>query len=342
MTDTVLSGPSPALVPDLAPDLAVVIPVWNDAEGLDQLLKQISRLDAVSQVVIVDDASDRPADPASMGWTAGRLGADLVFARNAQQRGAGYSRNRGLKKVTTSRVIFFDSDDRFTPEFASLMADLPKGGFDVCVFAHADSRVAQSGGWGPLAGDDRLWERAGVFGALNELPAEKVPELIQISAYPWNKVYRTAFLREAGIRCTEIMVHNDIELHWLSFLRADRILVSDRVAAIHVVQRSGARLTNRSGAERLEMFRALDPVAEEISKAGPTFTLPFAKFVMALFHWALNQLAAKYHDAFRGRIRAFLAHHLDAAAFARIAAAEPELAKRINAHLAWQPCEVTA
>lgn len=325
-----------------APDLAVVIPVWNDAEGLERLLEQISQLDAVSQVVIVDDASDTPADPATMGWTAERLGADLIFARNAQQRGAGYARNRGLKKVTASRVIFFDSDDRFTPEFAHLMAELPMEGFDFCVFAHTDSRVAQAGGWGPLAGDDRLWERADVFGALNELPVEKVPELIQISAYPWNKVYRTDFLRQAGIRCTEIMVHNDIELHWLSFLRAQRILVSDRVAAIHVVQRNGSRLTNRSGSERLDMFRALDPVAEEVAKSGPTFTVPFVKFAMALFHWALGQLAPQHHDSFRTMIRAFLAHHLEATAFARIVAAEPELAERINAHLAWQPCGITA
>ncbi|EYD70551.1 glycosyltransferase family 2 protein [Limimaricola hongkongensis] len=338
MSEAAAKGPAP----DLAPDLAVVIPVWNDTDGLDRLLGQIAGIEAVSQVVVVDDASDIPADPARRGWSAARLGADLVFARNAQQRGAGYARNRGLQKVTAGRVIFFDSDDRFTPEFARLMEELPRDGFDFGLFAHADSRVAQAGGWGPLAGDERIWERVGIIGALAELPAGKIPELIQLSAYPWNKVYRTGFLRETGIRCTEIMVHNDIELHWLSFLRARRILVSDRVAALHVVQRNGARLTNRSGAERLEMFRALDPVAQEIAGTGPAFTLPFAKFVMALFHWAMGQLAPEHHDIFRARIRGFLARHLDAAAFARIARAEPELAARINDHLAWQPRAVPA
>ena len=320
-------------------DLAVVIPVWNDEAGLARLLRQISGLDSVSQVIVVDDASDVPADPARMGWTAERLGADLVFARNAQQRGAGYSRNRGLKKVTASRVIFFDSDDRFTPEFAHLMAELPPGGFDFCLFAHADSRMALSGSWGPLAGDERLWERVGMVGALAELSPQNVPDLIQLTAYPWNKVYRTEFLRETGIRCTELMVHNDIELHWMSFLRAGRILVSDRVAAVHVVHKDGARLTNRTGAERLEVFQALDPVAAEIAVADPAFTLPFARFVMALFHWALGQLAPEHHETFRNRIRGFLARSLDGAAFARIAENEPDLAARINDHLGPQPTE---
>jgi glycosyltransferase involved in cell wall biosynthesis len=319
------------------PDLAVVIPVWNDEAGLEQLLGQISRLTAVSQVVVIDDASERPADPARLGWTAERLGADLIFARNAQQRGAGYARNRGLAKVTAGRVIFFDSDDRFTPDFAHLLAELPSDGFDFCLFAHADSRVAATGGWGPLPDDERLWERAGAFGALNDLPSGKVPELIQLTAYPWNKVYRTDFLREAGVRCTEIMVHNDIELHWMSFLRASRILVSDRVAAVHVVHCGGARLTNRNGAERLEMFRALDPVARAVAEAGPDFTLPFARFTMALFHWASGLIAPELRAGFSARIRMFLAQHLTPDAFARIAAADPDLAQRINVRLAWQP-----
>lgn len=320
-----------------APDLAVVIPVWNDEAGLDQLLTQISRLEEISQVVVVDDASDRPADPARMGWASERLGADLVFARNAQQRGAGYARNRGLKKVTAERVIFFDSDDRFTPEFSNLIKDLPRDGFDFCLFAHADSRVAAVGGWGPLPGDERLWERSGAFGALVDLPGEGVPELIQLTAYPWNKVYRTGFLRETGIHCTEIMVHNDIELHWMSFLRASRILVSDRVAAVHVVHHHGSRLTNRSGAERLEMFRALAPVATAIGAADPCFTLPFARFAMALFHWASELIAPELQQEFFARIKEFLAQHMTSDAFARIAAADPELASMINMRLAFQP-----
>jgi glycosyltransferase involved in cell wall biosynthesis len=318
-------------------DLAVVIPVWNDAEGLARLLEQISRIPAISQVVVVDDASERPADPEAMGWTSERLGADLIFARNAQQRGAGYARNRGLAKVTANRVIFFDSDDRFTPEFSHLMAELPREEFDFCLFAHADSRIAAAGGWGPLPGDKRLWERADILGALNEMPEAARPELIQLSAYPWNKIYRTGFLRETGIHCTEIMVHNDIELHWMSFLRATRILVSDRVAAVHVVHRDGNRLTNRSGAERLEMFRALDPVAAAVAAAGPAYTLPFARFAMALFHWASELISPELQQEFSARIKAFLVKHMPPDAFARIAAADPKLAGRINMRLAWQP-----
>lgn len=323
-------------------DLAVVIPVWNDAEGLARLLEQISRIPAISQVVMVDDASERPADPEAMGWTSERLGADLIFARNAQQRGAGYARNRGLAKVTANRVIFFDSDDRFTPEFSHLMAELPREGFDFCLFAHADSRIAAAGGWGPLPGDERLWERADILGALNEMPEAARPELIQLSAYPWNKIYRTGFLRETGIHCTEIMVHNDIELHWMSFLRASRILVSDRVAAVHVVHRDGRRLTNRSGAERLEMFRALNPVATAVAAADPGFALPFARFVMALFHWASELIAPELQQEFSARIKEFLLQHMTPDAFARIAAVDPELAGRINTRLAWQPRRAVA
>ena len=40
--------------------LAVIVPVWNDPEGLARLLPQLLALPDITQIIVADDASDPP------------------------------------------------------------------------------------------------------------------------------------------------------------------------------------------------------------------------------------------------------------------------------------------
>ncbi|EKE44876.1 glycosyl transferase [Oceaniovalibus guishaninsula JLT2003] len=322
--------------------LSAVIPVWNDFDGLLALLDDMKALACFDEVVIVDDSSFPPVQHRLAAHPETVKGLRVVQLRNAQQRGAGYARNRGLRHVTADRVVFLDSDDRLLDEFGYLAADLaqePGDAFDLCLFAHVDSRVASGGGWGPLPDDAELWRKAGIHGLLGPLPRAMLPQIIQIAAYPWNKVYRTGFLREQGIGCTELLVHNDIELHWRSLIRADRMLVSDRMAVYHYVRDGAGRLTNRRGAERAEVTRALAPVAWDVARLAPDLAPAFARFAVRLFDWGLDTLEPEFRQIFLDRARAFLAGAFDERAFAAIAEAEPEIAARILDHLEAARCQ---
>ena len=106
-------------------DLAIVIPVWNLPEDLVSLLSQIEALGIFAEVVIADDASDLPCDPASLGFTAKRLGVRrLAYLRADQRGGAGHARNIGLQAVTARNVIFFDADQ--TARSGYLRNDTPE------------------------------------------------------------------------------------------------------------------------------------------------------------------------------------------------------------------------
>ena len=319
--------------------LSVVIPVWNDREGLRRLLAQLAGLAAVGQVIVVDDASEEPADPLAPDLRPEGMQAEVVFLRNARQRGAGYARNRGLAHATLPWTLFLDSDDSLLPAIGPLLADLEGREFDVCVFAHADSRVVAAGGRGPLEGDVRLWQEAGARGALAPLGPGGLPHLIQISAYPWNKVYRTDFLREAGLSFTEIAVHNDVEIHWRSLLAADTILVSDRVCLLHRVASRGGRLTNREGDARLALPQAIAPILPDLARAGPDYALPFARFLAALHHWAGERTAPQYRARLHRELWTLYARATDADSFARVAAGDPELAARIASMVQDMPAD---
>ncbi|MGR3630931.1 MAG: glycosyltransferase family 2 protein [Limimaricola soesokkakensis] len=317
---------APPAPPPLSPTL--VIPVKNDAEGLSRLLSQ-ARRGRFARIVVVDDGSKPPmADLLDL--------SDVTLLRNDVSRGGGVARNRGLSVVETDYVLFFDADDRLCEtELDSLLADLSETeDFDLCLFKYADSRVARAGGWGQPDWDERFWTMVGLGSeALCDVPRDARPILAQTANYPWNKIFRTGFLRAHGIGCAESTVHQDIPLHWLSLMAADRMLASDRICAFHEISGGSNQLHNRKGAERLQVFDVLDPVARTAHAAGEEWSRSLLAFVLGLGDWIRGRLDPAHLDAFDEAERGFLARQagpwLD-----EILAADPDLARRISSRTA--------
>lgn len=313
--------------------LSVVIPVWNDPTGLRRLLEQICAMKVFDQIIVSDDASTIPVGPDALGLPDLAQDPRLLWLRHAVQSGAGHARNIALPHITGDQVIFFDSDDLFLPEFSDLIAELGGLTFDFCIFRHVDSRIRDQGGFGPLGPDHAEWERAGALTPTpTPLSSKGYAQLCRISAYPWNKVYRTGFLRETGIRCTEIAVHNDLELHWMSFLKARRILTSARVCCEHFVQDSGVRLTNRTGRERFEVFRALDALHDALdhNPRRLEFLEPFAEFYTRLFRWITDTLDPDLRASFRAIVRAFLLKRMTEPLYTLMVLRNPSVGVWIN------------
>lgn len=313
---------APPAPPPLSP--AMVIPVRNDAEGLSRLLAQ-ARGGRFAQIIVVDDGSELPmADLVDL--------SQVTLLRQEVSRGGGAARNRGLMAVEADYVLFFDADDRLCEtELDHLLADLGETEtFDLCLFKYADSRVLRAGGWGQPDWDERFWTLAGLGSeVLCEAPREARPILAQTANYPWNKIFRTGFLRAHGIGCAESTVHQDIPLHWLSLITADRMLISDRICAFHEISSGSNQLHNRKGAERLQVFEVLDPVARAAHAAGEEWSRSLIAFVLGLGDWIRGRLDPAYLDAFDEAERSFLARYA-APSLGEIAATDPDLARQIS------------
>lgn len=307
---------------DIRLDLALVIPVRDDAARLARLLDQAR--DRFAQIVIVDDGSDPPIE------TQIDL-ADVVLLRHETSLGAGVARNRALAKVATEYLLYFDSDDLLcVDEFDRLVAALGRAGaFDLCLFKHCDSRLARAGLWSQPDWDERFWTAAGFgLGALAEAPLKIRPLLARTANYPWNKIYRTDFLLDHGLGCAETMLHEDIALHWGSLIAAERMLVSDRVCAWHDIRRGSGQHHDRRGAERFQVFAALEPAVENALVAGSDWIPAIADFGLGLVDWAAGQIDPKQHD----RLRAAERNHINRWFLPRIrelAQVDPGVARRV-------------
>ena len=315
--------------------LSLVIPVWNDLDGLDRLLRQVAELGLFSQVIVSDDASDSPVGPENIPASQGFSG-DILWLRSDTQRGAGHARNIALERITGSHVIFFDSDDLFAGDFPAIaaLAEAETEPFDFVIFRHDDSRILDEGRRGSFPAEEKRWQASGANESLKELTTAQAIELCQISAYPWNKIYRTDFLRENDIRCTEIAVHNDLELHWSSFVVARRILATQLIGATHFFHAAGSRLTNRRGDERLDVFDAFVRVLSRIVKEPDLdqlgFIHPFVHFSFKLTEWIRKNVDGEYHDQLVAKSRGFWHSVASPQMMTLIAYRDPALARKIN------------
>lgn len=320
--------------------LAVVIPVWNDADGLSRLLPQLLAAPYVSQIIIADDFSDPPCDAEHVDLEKDSAkDPRLIWLRSDARRGAGHARNIGLEQVTAPYMLFFDSDDILLPGLDALVTDLAQPEtpqFDFCLFRHVDSRRRAVGDLAPLQSDQRHWDSIAVADTPSLLTNAQVARICRISAYPWNKIYRSAFLQEQQVRCTEIIVHNDVELHWTSILRAKHILASSRICCEHFVHEAGKRLTNRSGRERLEVFAALEVIQADIT-ANPHTAATYAdaaiEFYLNLFQWILSGLEEDFRPRFCNKAHDFLRTRLSLPVVTLAARRDHRLIRRLNRFL---------
>lgn len=107
----------PSFEPVVAPandrDVTIVIPIYNDAAGLTTCLGSLrATLAGNVPIVVVDDASDNPAEITAI---AERYQTRLV--RHSTNKGPAAARNSGLAQVSTALVAFVDSDVEPSPQW---------------------------------------------------------------------------------------------------------------------------------------------------------------------------------------------------------------------------------
>jgi glycosyltransferase involved in cell wall biosynthesis len=95
-----------------AATVAVVIPSHNRHDALLGAMASVAAQTVpVEQVIVVDDGSQPPVDPALLPGLPQRV----QVLRNDAAQGANAARNRGWRAAGTDWVAFLDDDDRFVP-----------------------------------------------------------------------------------------------------------------------------------------------------------------------------------------------------------------------------------
>ncbi len=114
--------------------LSVVIPVYNEAATILEVVRRIDAVQIEKDIVIVDDCSTDGTRAALDGALAGvwRGRADLRVLRHERNRGKGAAVRTGFAVATGDAIIVQDADLEYDPaEFPRLLAPITDGRADV-------------------------------------------------------------------------------------------------------------------------------------------------------------------------------------------------------------------
>lgn len=192
-------------------DLAVIIPVFNDPDGLESVLRSISCSVKHSffskeqiEIIVVDDGSSVSYDS-----IINEIKLDIDIRLFKQENGRqGKARNFGLSKSIANYVWFVDADDEVTLGSIKTIIEniIIDKNIDLFYFdadCYGDTKESARDGWS------------------NTKIASSVAENKLIVA-PWARVYSRSYLSEIELTYPEYLKYEDLYHSVIATLRSRR------------------------------------------------------------------------------------------------------------------------
>jgi len=108
--------------------LAIIVPAYNEAATIAEVVARLRALPLEKEIVVVDDAS---TDGTAEALAALR-GPDLVVLRHERNQGKGAAIRTGIAYVTAPAVVIQDADLEYDPsELPKLLEPVARGAADV-------------------------------------------------------------------------------------------------------------------------------------------------------------------------------------------------------------------
>ena len=199
--------------------VSVIVPVYNAGSYLDRTLESICKQTLrETEIICVDDGSTDNSKDIIKAYAQKDGRIRLIEQKNLF---AGVARNNGLSQARGEYTVFWDSDDFFKEKALEIMyGKITQDAADICIcdgykyFTDTDKSL--------------LTDEFVKYGTIPEkLPFNKydVPDKIfNLGAnVPWNKMFRTAFIRENDLKFQDIRKANDTYFVLMALFLAERI-----------------------------------------------------------------------------------------------------------------------
>ena len=239
------------------PKYSIIIPHYNDTEGLNRLLASLPKRDEI-EVIVIDDNSD------VNGESISELGAKYqylnirFFSNTKGVKGAGACRNIGLELVTGAYVLFADADDYFLSNAFDILENVLKDSpeHDIYYFKPTSQCLVT----GKLS--DRHITYANLVDSYLNSGSEEIKHKYYV---PWSKLFLTKFLADNNCTFDEVIASNDVMFSVKSGFLAKNIKAYND--SIYCVTRGKGTLTvNRSKNIQLSRLHVLIRESEFIFK----------------------------------------------------------------------------
>ena len=108
--------------------LSVVIPVYNEVETIEEILKRVQAVPQDKEIIVIDDAST----DGSREWLSQVSSDGVTVLLHSKNQGKGAALRTGFEKVSGDIVIIQDADLEYDPrEYGQLIEPILDGRADV-------------------------------------------------------------------------------------------------------------------------------------------------------------------------------------------------------------------
>ena len=192
----------------------------------------------------------------------------IIVIENEHRMGAAYCRNKGLEVASGYYSIFLDSDDKFEPtmiDSAVKCADV--NNVDLVFFDYKVVEIMTE------SNKEHVYSQTTYANSRyseNVFNCESIKDLdfLTFSTAPWNKLYRTEFLKRKKITFQAISSSNDVVFSLLSYLEAGRmkIVQTERPLLSTYIHSGTDRISNNRSP--YNEYLAIRKVFNEANKRG--------------------------------------------------------------------------
>lgn len=206
------------------PKVSVIIPVYNAEKYLRECLDSaINQTLKDIEIICVNDGSTDSSPEILRNYAKSDSRMIVLQQKNA---GAGAARNNGLFHATGDFIYFLDGDDFCDTSLLEVTVNRAlETGADIVVFNHYRYDNA-SGKRDFRYGLNRNWLPSNS----NTFCYKDMPDRIfsMINPTPWNKLYRSSFIKASKLQFLEISTTNDITFAAMSAAMATSITYIDK------------------------------------------------------------------------------------------------------------------
>ena len=196
------------------------------------------------ELLLIDDGSTDKS-----GEICDRLAEADPRIRVIHKKNGGIAdvRNLGVEEAKGDYLMFVDGDDHVAPEFVEYAVNAAvKHQADVVIldFDEIEESTGRVDRWSMNVERD------------TPINAGLVPKLLITTPCPWNKLYRTKFWRESGLRYPLGRNYEDLTLIPMLLSNAERIIYLDSKPLYHYILHEGSIMRSRNFQKSFEDRRA--------------------------------------------------------------------------------------
>lgn len=238
----------------------VIIPIFNASKYIYKTIASILLNKKVGQIILVNDCSTD--NTLSIIEKIKRSDNRILLLNTDKNSGAGYARNIAIPYIKGNYCCFIDADDIVIDNGIDEVTEvlhIHGGDFLVYKWFQCDM-YGKTISLSMANTDESIWNGIIHDKRKMKIHPEKYPHIMRTLNFPWNKIYKTSFLRENNIIFSETFIHNDNLAHWMSYAQASEIILYNRYIIGHKEDKRRVQISTIMDKRRLQLFDAFSDV----------------------------------------------------------------------------------